>query len=251
MDTAAALQIARGVAAASKPPPASLPGSDPQRLAAIGAAVCKKLDASPAAERVTALNLDMYVVHGFLSDQECAGLIGLVDADAKPSTILRAGADPNIRTSHTCKLPGAHPLIAEVEQRMADLLGIPIAQSETVQGQRYTQGQQFKIHNDYFAAGQPYSEAVAKEGGQRTWTAMVFLNEPEAGGSTHFPRAGVKVAPRAGTLLTWNNLDRQGLPNRATHHEGMQVEAGVKHILTKWFREREWKTSAESDALRH
>jgi prolyl 4-hydroxylase len=119
-----------------------------------------------------------------------------------------------------------------------------------VQGQRYTAGQQFRMHNDYFAGGQPYSEAVAREGGQRTWTAMIFLNKPSSGGCTHFPRAQVKVEPEPGALLTWNNNDRQGLSNPYSHHEGMVVETGVKYVLTKWFREREWLGSDESDALR-
>jgi prolyl 4-hydroxylase len=106
------------------------------------------------------------------------------------------------------------------------------------------------MHNDYFAGGQPYSGAVAREGGRRTWTAMVFLDRPEAGGWTSFPRAAVRVPPEAGMLLAWNNNDRAGHSNPWSHHEGMVVEAGVKHILTNWFREREWQGSEASEALR-
>ncbi len=228
----------------------NLPGSDQQALARFGEAVCRRLDETPGATKLQATNLDIYTFRDFLSVEECSALVELIDADAQPSSILSTSGNTGKRTSHTCKLPGEHPLVAEVERRMADLLGLPLANSETLQGQRYSPGQQFKLHNDYFAGGQAYSEAVASEGGQRTWTAMVFLNRPEIGGCTNFPRAGVKVAPEAGTLLAWNNNDGEGLSNPYTHHEGMLVEAGVKYILTKWFREREWRSSAVSDALR-
>ncbi len=228
----------------------ALEGSDAALLARIGAEGRARLDSAPGVARVPGQNIDMYAMRNFLSADECAGLIKLIDADVKPSTRLSTKGDPDFRTSRTCRLSDAEPLVAEVERRIAALMGIPNSLSETIQGQRYEPGQQYKLHNDYFAGGQPYSMAVAKEGGQRTWTAMVFLNAPEAGGCTHFPRAGIKVTPRTGALLAWFNLDRDGLANPYTHHEGMLVEAGVKYILTKWFREREWHSSAESDALR-
>jgi prolyl 4-hydroxylase len=225
-----------------------LEGSDAQLLAQIGERVRAKLDADPRAERLEAQGLDVFVVHGFMTAEECEAMIGLIDADVKPSLVFRSTGDPEYRTSLTCNLPRAEPLVLEVEQRMADLLGIPLPQSETLQGQRYTPGQQFKAHHDYFTGGKSYSQAVAQEGGQRTWTAMLFLNEPGLGGATHFERAGVKVAPRVGTLLTWNNMGRDGLPNRFTRHEGSRVEAGAKHVLTKWFREREWRKLGAGEA---
>jgi|GEM_PF-133236 len=228
----------------------SLPGSDPQTLARIGREVAARLDLLPGAARLPALNLDMFLVRDFLSANECTRLMELVDAGVKPSTLLSDHGNARLRTSYTCKLAATEPLVGEVERRIADLLGLPLGHSETVQGQRYSPGQQFRMHNDYFAGGQVYSEAVAREGGQRTWTAMIFLNRPDSGGCTSFPRATVKVEPEPGALLTWNNNDRDGLSNPWSHHEGMVVEAGVKYVLTKWFREREWLGSAESDALR-
>lgn len=229
---------------------ASLPGSDPGLLARIGDDVRARLDAVPTAMKAPAVNLDMYLAADFLSPEECAQLVAMIDADVRPSTSLSAAARPSHRTSETCLLPTSHPLVAEVETRIADLLGIATSHSEALQGQRYMPGQQFKMHNDYIAAGQPYSEKIASEGGQRTWTAMVYLNAPATGGQTRFPRAGVEIAPRTGALLTWNNLDRQGMPNPYSHHEGAMVEAGAKYVLTKWFRERICTKGAGSDALR-
>jgi prolyl 4-hydroxylase len=229
---------------------ASLPDSDPAILARIGVEVAARLSAAPGAVKVPANGLDMFAVRDFLSADECVGLIEIIDADVKPSLSLRKPGSPTRRTSETCKLPSDHPLVATVERRMEALLGQPASRGETVQGQRYLPGQQFKMHNDYFAAGQVYSQAVADEGGQRTWTAMVFLDQPQSGGQTSFPYAGVKVSPKRGALLTWNNLDAAGLPNRFSHHEGMMVDAGIKHVLTKWFRERDWQGSEKSDALR-
>ena len=219
-------------------------------LSGIGAAGRAKLESTPGVAPVKGHNIDMYAVRDLLSAQECAELMALIDADVKPSTQLTTVSDSTYRTSQTCRLSAADPLVSEVERRIVELMGIPNEQSETIQGQRYEAGQQFKMHNDYFAGGQPYSAAVAKEGGQRTWTAMVFLNRPAAGGFTNFPWASVRVTPRPGALLAWFNLDREGLPNPYTHHEGMVVEAGVKYVLTKWFRERKWEARGESDALR-
>lgn len=229
---------------------ASLPGSDPALLATIGATVAARLDADPSVHRIKANGLDIFAVPDFVSPEERAALIALIGADVKPSTSLRADGKPSRRTSETCHLPATVSLVAEVERRIAQLLDLPLSHSETVQGQRYTPGQQFKVHNDYFAAGQPYSEAVASEGGQRTWTAMAYLDTPAAGGATRFPHAGIAIPPRPGVLLVWNNLDQDGMPNRFSHHEGMMVEAGIKHVLTKWFREREWHSSDASNALR-
>ena len=69
---------------------------------------------------------------------------------------------------------------------------------------------------------------------------MVFLNDVPEGGATWFPQAGVKIAPKRGMLLAWNNMSPDGTPNGLTLHEGMPVVEGVKYIVTKWFRERPW-----------
>jgi prolyl 4-hydroxylase len=109
-----------------------------------------------------------------------------------------------------------------------------------MQGQRYLAGQQFKHHYDYFTLTEGYWQQERRRGGQRSWTAMVFLNEPEAGGATDFPALGVALQPEAGAVAVWNNMARDGQPNPNTLHAGMPVERGEKYVITQWFRLEPW-----------
>jgi prolyl 4-hydroxylase len=202
--------------------------------------VIDRLRVNPAAFQVPASNLDMFTVRDFLTPEECEGLIRLIDEDRQPSTVLGTSSDPEYRTSESCNLDPQDPLVRQVEAKITDLLGIAPEHGETIQGQRYAVGQQFKAHHDFFYASEEYWEVEEKQGGQRTWTAMMFLNKPEAGGQTYFERAGVRITPRIGNLLCWNNLDLGGEPNMASLHQGLPVEAGVKYVITKWYRERRW-----------
>jgi prolyl 4-hydroxylase len=206
----------------------------------IGAWVKHRLKSTPNALQIPATGLDLFVVRDFLTRSECDQLIEKIDQDRVPSTLAGPTDDPEFRTSESCNLRLTDRINMVVEARINALTGIPPTQGETIQGQRYGVGQQFKPHHDFFYPDKPYWEEQTKSGGQRTWTGMVFLNEPEAGGQTFFPKANVRVTPRTGNLLLWNNLDEFGEPNMYSFHAGMPVEAGVKYIITKWYREREW-----------
>jgi prolyl 4-hydroxylase len=212
------------------------------RLAAraeIGAAVRARL-AEVGAHKVQAAGLELYRVPGFFAQGECAAIVGLIERDLHPSAILGDQGDKEFRTSKSCNLQPSEPIVDAFETRVCALLGINRRFSETVQGQRYEVGQQFKPHFDYFFASESYYADAASRGGQRTWTAMLFLNEPESGGHTDFPTAGASAPPETGTLLVWNNMTPEGRCNSYALHHGTPVLAGRKYVLTKWFRERQW-----------
>ena len=208
----------------------------------------QRLELVPDIKRVPSAAVDMFLLRGFLSERECEALIGMIEKDRKPSQLLSSNnPDAGLRTSETCLLDGNSPVVREVEAKLAALLGIEPRHGEALQGQRYGVGQQFKPHHDYLRTTEAYWAKQEKVGGQRTWTAMVFLKVPEAGGETYFPRVDVKIPPRAGTLVTWNNLDAIGEPNTNTLHQGLPVVAGTKHIVTKWYRERPWGVESPPD----
>ena len=206
----------------------------------VGEVVRKTLAKRPDAFKVPATGLEIFVVRDFLSAEECAALIERIDSDLRPSRLLAAEPDPEFRTSQTCEMQPSDPLVSELDRRIADYIGLPPEYAETLQGQRYAVGQQFKPHHDFFYTDQPYWPDQEKVGGQRTWTAMGLLNTVEAGGQTYFERAGVRITPKTGNLIIWNNLDLAGEPNTYSLHQGMPVEAGTKYIVTKWFRGRKW-----------
>jgi len=197
-----------------------------------------KLRATPGVQRVPTRELELYIVRHFLDENACRALIELIDRKRRPSEIADDMGVANYRTSETCDLDRADPIVAEVDGKIAGLLGLPLGAGELIQGQRYAPGQEFKPHTDTFEPGGYDFYVHTADMGQRTWTAMVYLNEPEDGGATRFKVIGKTVQPETGKLLAWNNLLPDGRPNPATMHQGMKVRRGTKYILTKWFRER-------------
>lgn len=208
--------------------------------AAIGQQVAARLDADPAVERAGVEAMQLYYRLDFLSPAQCDALIAVIDANRRPSTLLSDRADTGFRTSESCDMDRWSPQVRPIDEAIADLLGLAHASGETMQGQRYAVGQQFRAHHDYFHATESYWARMQASGGQRTWTAMIFLNDVAEGGATWFPQAGARIAPRRGMLLAWNNMKADGSPNELTLHEGMPVAEGVKYIVTKWFREGSW-----------
>ncbi len=207
---------------------------------AAGTSVAARLDATPGVQRVAMDGLQFYHHDKFLDAATCRKLIALIDSKRRPSTLLSDRPNSSFRTSESCDMDRWSPDVQPTDEAIAALLGIDLLHGETMQGQRYAPGQQFRAHHDYFHESESYWARMQEQGGQRTWTAMVYLNDVPEGGATWFPQAGIKVAPKRGLLLAWNNMAADGSPNTMTLHEGMPVVDGVKYIVTKWFRERPW-----------
>ncbi|HEU0067163.1 MAG TPA: 2OG-Fe(II) oxygenase [Sphingomonas sp.] len=206
----------------------------------IGAAVAARLANDPAVTRVPIEGVDFFHYSDFLSGDQCDRLIAMIDAGRRPSTLLSDRGGPGYRTSDSCDMDRWSPDVRPIDESIARLLGFDPRNGETMQGQRYDIGQQFRAHHDYFHEAEKYWADMQRCGGQRTWTAMIYLNDVEDGGATWFPQAGIRVAPKRGLLLAWNNMKHDGSPNERTLHEGMPVAQGVKYIVTKWFREGFW-----------
>lgn len=201
-------------------------------------ATALRLAGLPGVQKVPNRSLDLFITRHFLDGETCAALIERIDARRRPSEIADDIGIADFRTSETCDLDGRDPLVASVDRRIAELLGLDLGASEPIQGQRYAPGQEFKPHTDTFEPGGYDYYVHTAETGQRTWTAMIYLNQPEDGGATRFKSIRKTIQPEAGKLLAWNNLLPDGRPNPATLHQGMKVRRGVKYVITKWFRQR-------------
>ena len=213
---------------------------DQDALKRVGNVVRTRLKADPQAYRIKTDRAEIFAVGNFLSPAECRNVMTMIDLTAKPSALYDQDYASGFRTSYSGNLNPHDPLVTAISRRIDDLLGTKAPTGESIQGQRYMPGQQFKAHNDWFYTDQPYWKNERKRGGQRSWTAMVFLNDVEKGGATQFANIGVSVTPKPGVLLMWNNALPDGSPNADTIHAGTPVEAGTKYVITKWYRTRKW-----------
>ncbi len=214
--------------------------ADHKALALQGAAVRVRLERDPSVYRVPVEAAEIHGVADFLSAAECARFRDMVDAVAQPSSTFDQARHSTYRTSYSGDVVRDDPLVQMIERRIDDLLGIDQSFGETIQGQRYTAGQEFRAHHDWFVTTAPYWPDQQRRGGQRSWTAMIYLNDVEAGGATEFPQLDMSVPPQQGTLLCWNNAKADGSPNDRTLHAALPVELGVKYVITKWYRARTW-----------
>jgi len=202
--------------------------------------VIERLSAQPGIQKVPSPKLTLFVRKNFLEPELCVKLMQLIDENRRPSTISDYNGDPVFRTSETCDLSSDLAVTQEVDRRVTEFTGLDPVHGEPLQGQRYEIGQEFKAHTDYFEPTGIDFEKFCAVAGQRTWTVMIYLNEVEAGGATRFKAIDKIIQPEMGKLLAWSNLRPDGSPNPTTLHHAMKVRAGLKYVITKWFRERPW-----------
>ena len=196
-------------------------------------------DSGLNAQQVVTDKLQLFVLDGFMSAEECKRIVKISSKHMRPSTVTTGDRDKGYRTSSTSDLGLLNdPDVMQLDEKIARTLGIPLSYSEGIQAQRYEVGQEFKQHTDFFAPNSAEYATYAGDRGQRTWTFMVYLNEGMTGGGTKFFAIDKVFTPRLGTAVIWNNLLPDGRPNPQTLHSGLPVEKGHKIIITKWFRDR-------------
>jgi prolyl 4-hydroxylase len=181
---------------------------------------------------------ELRVLENLLTEQECAELIEL----ARPRLDRALVVDPDGRYQADERRTSAGmffalhelPLIRLIEQRLADLLEVPVTHGEALQVLHYLPGQEYEPHYDWFDPELPSYEPITAVGGQRIASVVIYLNTPEKGGGTAFPEVGVTVTARRGSAVyfAYEAGDRNSL------HAGLPVIGGEKWIATKWLRQR-------------
>jgi prolyl 4-hydroxylase len=182
----------------------------------------------------------LYTQENFLSEEECSTLTEIIDQNLRPSTV----SDPqdacivsDYRTSKTSDLHYFdNPFFLEIDKKISDFIGFSPFLGETMQAQRYEPGQYYKEHWDFFMPTSKEYQIYCEWMGQRTWTTMIYLNDVAEGGETFFKHLKLRIKPKRGLLIAWNNLYKNGLPNLKTMHEACPPTSSNKYVITKWWR---------------
>lgn len=178
-----------------------------------------------------------------LNALECAWLRLNARADMRPSWILdprtgRPRPDP-VRTGMTAYFARRRlefPVL-RLSERLASYANASLERAEPLAILRYHPGEQYQLHRDALGAttlaGDPLRAA-----GDRFATVLGYLNSPTAGGETFFPKLQIRVTPRVGRILVFENLDDNGLPAELSLHAGLPVTSGTKWLASLWIRQR-------------
>ncbi|WP_047237669.1 prolyl hydroxylase family protein [Chromobacterium subtsugae] len=122
---------------------------------------------------------------------------------------------------------------------VSDLVGISALRAEQLHVIRYREGGEYKAHLDSYDLNTERGRRCTKMRGQRIFTALLYLNDSFLGGETAFPNISLLVAPRAGSVLIFDNCLKDSLiPDPKSLHCGQPVQVGEKWLATLWYRER-------------
>lgn len=168
------------------------------------------------------------------TQDECLHVAQCAADMLQPATVVdpRTGnnvANP-VRTSDGAVIgPTRETLVVQaLNRRLAAVTGTDWRQGEALSVLRYRPGQQFWPHVD----------ALPATGNQRIRTVLVYLNDGFSGGSTFFLNNALRVMPRTGDAVIFDNVRPDGAVDPATQHAGEPVTSGVKWLATRWIRAR-------------
>ena len=77
--------------------------------------------------------------------------------------------------------------------RVAEVVGLPLEQAESLQVLHYSQDQEYAPHYDAWDAATERGRRCMIKGGQRMVTCLLYLSDVEDGGGTSFPNLEMEV----------------------------------------------------------
>ena len=181
-------------------------------------------DILPRFRRVAAA-ARLFVADDFIAETEVPPLIAAVEA-----ALAAGGAVNRSEAGVSCEVPldADNPAPAALHRRIERALGFANACGWSLRFRRYAPGEFHPPHHDVYQI----------DGEHLIATAMLWLEDTEAGGETLFEAAGpdpILLEPRSRRLAVWFNIHPDGTPDPTSWHEGLPVRRGSKTTLTAFF----------------
>ncbi|KAH6656491.1 hypothetical protein BKA67DRAFT_552138 [Truncatella angustata] len=227
----------------------------------------------PHAYTTEIVSLDplLIYIHEFLAPAEIAALLAAGEPEFAPSEVTKRNRKQHTadRTSQSAGLPPGDPavrcVLSRAQQFMGALLDPARGEIGPPQLVRYTAGQRFNVHHDWYERPQPAKRE--KMGLGRSWNRVAsffaVLQDDCTGGETHFPYVepvrrdsrtgigeggvwferdaesggGVAFKPVKGNALFWVNLHANGTGDERVMHAGLPLGDGLKTAMNIWPRQ--------------
>lgn len=233
------------------------------------------VDGAPLVLETLALEPRLFYIDRFLAPAEAALIIEHARARLEPSYVFDQNAPAKIHARNSDQTwlqcdeasdAALDRLVCALDRRVAAVTRVPLdhvrVANDHLQVVHYDEQAHYHAHHDYFDPTLSYLSFQLRTGQQRLFTLLFYLNEPEAGGFTVFPRTdanngygaagvvdmadcsrGIRVTPKRGAAILWYNLKATGNGHEAfldarSLHGGCDVERGEKFAANKWIYNR-------------
>eukprot|EP00927_Polykrikos_kofoidii_P008808 TRINITY_DN13681_c0_g1_i1.p1 TRINITY_DN13681_c0_g1~~TRINITY_DN13681_c0_g1_i1.p1 ORF type:complete len:429 (-),score=64.15 TRINITY_DN13681_c0_g1_i1:49-1335(-) len=200
----------------------------------------------------------IFEVSSFLQDEECDHIIRKAMPHIKKSAVSHMDHDvgkpaTEWRSSSTYFMNSDDDVTRELDRRVGAVTNTLVSQQEQSQILRYERGERYAAHHDFFNVEMYKQDKMVQDLTKkglfnRLATVFFYMADVEAGGQTHFPRAGglpqptdfedcslgVSVFPQKGRIIIFYSLDAAGTPDEYSLHGGCAVQTGTKWSANKW-----------------
>ncbi|KAI0162467.1 hypothetical protein BJ166DRAFT_591333 [Pestalotiopsis sp. NC0098] len=238
----------------------------------LGATILPTSTPQPHSYRTEIISADPLVIyfHNFIAPSEIPSLLNTAEPLFRDSLVTGNNGQIRIsrrRTSQSAILPIHDPVVETVLNRATEVIGgmlaVPYDDFQPPQLARYTAGQYFDVHADWFDI--PQARRADSTGNGSTWNRQssffAILEDDCTGGETWFPHlksprqvdnlsparnltriwrehedGGLAFKPVKGGALFWVNLYANGTGDDRTRHAGLPVESGLKTGMNIWSR---------------
>ena len=160
------------------------------------------------------------------------------------TTAIGAGSHKSLTTSMHIELTLVSPdWNSNILSRLSHRLMWFVKEIEPPTLIRYLINEEYLPHHDDYPPIYFYCTDISRRNhlhtaGNRSHTAIIYLNDDFEGGTTFFPAIDKSIKPEIGKLVTWKNIDSKGARIDEGLHCGKPVLRGEKYILGIHKRER-------------
>ncbi|KAI1474126.1 hypothetical protein F4774DRAFT_401649 [Daldinia eschscholtzii] len=218
----------------------------------------------PYTTEIVSIDPLVIYIESFLASTEIKALLEAGESAFAPSRVYKSGHNQGTqdRTSSSAGIPRDNPAVGCVLARAEAFLGTMLDPSRDDIGPpqlvRYTAGQRFNRHHDWYDRPQPTRRGMLGRG--KSWNRIAsffaILEDKCTGGETWFPfvnttvlsktdeegrriwrnheDGGLAFRPVAGNALFWVNLFQNGTGDQRTIHAGLPVTEGLKTAMNIW-----------------
>ena len=93
----------------------------------------------------------------------------------------------------------------------------------------YNPGEEYNVHIDPSVDRMKTENII-----HRKFTVLAYLNNVDGGGETEFPNLGLKIQPKQGRIVYFDNYNKKNVC-QDSRHRSLPVERGEKWAFNLWY----------------